>query len=270
MGINKKDRYDMDDLINIMHILTGENGCQWDKVQTHQSIRINAIEEAYEVVDAIDKNDKEALIEELGDLLLQSVFHCIIAENDGEFTLSDVLTRLCQKLIYRHQHIFGDVVATNAAEALASWESAKAKEKSQASASDAIAAVPKGFPALLRAEKVQKRAAKVGFDFENISQAMDKVDEEIAELKAEIKNNNKEAAKKELGDCLFSLVNVARFLGGESELLLKETTDKFANRFCEVESAVKNSGKGFAEYTLDELEEFYQQGKAKENNGADK
>lgn len=262
--LKNKQEYNFDDLIQIMKILMGPDGCPWDRVQTHQSIRINAIEEAYEVVDAIDQNDKQKMIEELGDLMLQSVFHCMIAERDQEFALKDVVDALCKKLIFRHKHVFGETKAQNAAEALSTWNSAKAKEKDLKTVTKDMRQLPKYFPELLRAEKVQKKAASVGFDFETIEQALQKTDEEIAELKAEIKNGNKEKAQKELGDCLFSLVNIARMLKADAELCLKYTTDKFINRFEQIENAVIKSGKPFREYTLEELDQIYNKAKEQE------
>jgi tetrapyrrole methylase family protein/MazG family protein len=262
--LKNKRGFDFNDLIEIMKILMGPDGCPWDKAQTHQSIRINAIEEAYEVADAIDQNDKQKMVEELGDLLLQSIFHCMIAERDAEFTLKDVIDALCKKLIYRHQHVFGEVKAQNADQALSAWNSAKAEEKHLKTVTQDMKELPKHFPELLRAQKVQKKAASVGFDFETIEQSMQKTDEEIAELKAELKSGNIEKAKKELGDCLFSLVNTARMLKADAELCLKATTDKFINRFEQIEDAVIKSGKPFSQYTLEELDKIYDKAKERE------
>ncbi|HEY8419961.1 MAG TPA: nucleoside triphosphate pyrophosphohydrolase [Clostridia bacterium] len=262
--LKNKQEYSFEDLIDIMKILMGPDGCPWDKAQTHQSIRMNAIEEAYEVVDAIDQNDKKKMVEELGDLLLQSIFHCMIAERDSEFTLKEVIDALCKKLIFRHQHVFGEVKAQNAAEALSTWNSAKAEEKHLKTVTQDMKELPKHFPELLRAQKVQKKAASVGFDFETIEHSMQKTDEEIAELKAELKSGNIEKAKKELGDCLFSLVNMARMLKADAELCLKATTDKFINRFEQIENAVIKSGKPFSQYTLEELDKIYDQAKERE------
>mgnify|MGYP001260578423 CR=1 FL=1 len=262
--LKSKQEYDFDDLIQIMKILMSPDGCPWDRVQTHQSIRINAIEEAYEVVDAIDQNDKHKMIEELGDLLLQSIFHCMIAERDNEFGLKDVINTLCKKLVFRHQHVFDDAKAQDAAQALSTWNNAKAKEKHLKSITQDMKELPKHFPELLRAQKVQKKAASVGFDFETIEQSIQKTDEEIAELKAEIQNGNIERAQKELGDCLFSLVNTARMLKADAELCLKQTTDKFINRFDQIEKAVVKSGKPFEQYTLEQLDEIYNKAKEQE------
>jgi tetrapyrrole methylase family protein/MazG family protein len=262
--LKNKQEYNFDDLIEIMKILLSPQGCPWDRAQTHQSIRINAIEEAYEVADAIDQNDKQKLIEELGDLMLQSIFHCMIAERDNEFRLKEVIDALCKKLISRHAHVFGDTKAQDAIEALTAWNSAKAQEKELKTITQDMKQLPKHFPELLRAQKVQKKAAAVGFDFETVEQSLQKTDEEIAELKAEIKNGNLEKAQKELGDCLFSLVNTARMLKADAELCLKRATDKFINRFEQVEKAVIGSGKDFGEYTLRQLDQIYNKAKEQE------
>ena len=261
--LKNKQNYTFDDLIKIMKVLMSNEGCPWDRVQTHQSIRINAIEEAYEVVDAIDQNDKTKIIEELGDMMLQSVFHCVIAERDGEFELKDMLNTLCQKLVFRHTHVFTDEKAQDDKQALSNWNNAKAVEKSIKSVTQDIKELPKYFPELLRAQKVQKKAASVGFDFENIEQMLQKLDEEVAELKAEIKSNNMKNAGEELGDCLFSLVNISRKIKADSELCLKNSTDKFIKRFEQVENAVLKSGKNFADYSLEQLDDIYKKAKQK-------
>ena len=262
--LKAKDNYTFDDLIKIMKVLMSPKGCPWDRVQTHESIRINAIEEAYEVVDAIDQKDKTKIIEELGDYLLQSIFHCTIAERDKEFTLQDVLNTLCQKLVFRHTHVFSDEKAQDDKVALQNWNNAKAIEKSLKTVTQDIKELPKYFPQLLRAQKVQKKAASVGFDFDNINQMVEKLDEEVAELKAELKEGNIQNAKNELGDCLFSLVNISRKLKADSELCLKKSTDKFINRFEQVEKAVKISGQDFSKFSLQELDDFYKKAKEKE------
>lgn len=261
---NNKQDYTFDDLIKIMKVLMSDEGCPWDRVQTHQSIRINAIEEAYEVVDAIDQNDKTKIIEELGDMMLQSVFHCVIAERDGEFELKDMLNTLCQKLVFRHTHVFTDEKAQDDKQALSNWNNAKAVEKSIKSVTQDIKELPKYFPELLRAQKVQKKAASVGFDFENIEQMLQKLDEEVAELKAEIKSGNMKNAGEELGDCLFSLVNVSRKIKADSELCLKSSTDKFIRRFEQVENTVLKSGKDFSDYSLEQLDDIYKKAKEKQ------
>ena len=184
LSFKDKRRHDFADLVKIMRRLCADDGCEWDKAQTHESIRANAVEEAYELVEAIDNRDIANMREECGDVMLQSVFHCEIAEKNGEFDLSDALTELCEKLITRHPHVFGDVVANNAEESLASWEAAKAKEKGAYRASDKMKRVAKALPAVERALKIQKAAAKAGFDFESAEAAAQKLPEETAECLA--------------------------------------------------------------------------------------
>lgn len=260
--INKQS-YDFEDLAAIMKILMSPQGCPWDRAQTHESICINAIEEAYEVVDAVQAGGKPQLIEELGDLLLQSVFHGMIAERDNEFYLQDVLNSLCKKLIFRHKHVFGDIEVSDAHDALAKWDKAKALEKTFTTVTQDMRALPKVFPQLLRAQKVQKKAAKVGFDFTGTDQAFEKVDEEIGELKEAIKAKDMKNAFEELGDCFFSLVNIARFIGADSEMALKASTEKFIHRFELTEKEVIDSGKSFDRFTLEELDKFYRNAKGK-------
>jgi tetrapyrrole methylase family protein/MazG family protein len=181
VSLLKAERYDFADLIEIMYVLTGDNGCPWDKAQTHESIRINVIEEAYELVQAIDNGDLTNLCEETGDVLLQAVFHGIIGEIDGEYDNIDTLTMLCKKLIFRHTHIFGENKAANATEALKSWDAAKGVEKQHTTLTEKMESIPKNLPALLYAYKMQKVAVKCGFDWPNIEGTYDKLNEEICE-----------------------------------------------------------------------------------------
>lgn len=234
-----KEKYDVNDVLNILRILRSENGCPWDKVQTHKSIRDNFIEETYEAIDAIDKEDFDLLREELGDVLMQVVFHSQISEDEGKFNFDDVCDELVHKLIDRHPHVFDNVVANDANEALNSWDNAKMQLKNQKSFSESVDDVPKSLPSLVRSQKVQKRAAKSGFDFKNVNQTLDKIIEEVNEIKDSIANNDKDNQYEEIGDLLFSVVNTARFLGVNSEHALYDATDKFANRFREVEKLSK-------------------------------
>lgn len=250
------ERYDFSDLNSIMEVLMGEGGCPWDRAQTHHSIKTNLIEEAYEVIDAIEKNDVENLKEELGDLLLQSVFHAKIAEREGEFLLGDVLDRLGRKLVTRHTHIFGAGHADDSDSALKSWEQAKAVEKNTRSVSEDIAALPDSFPQLLRAVKAQKKAAKSGFDFPNERTAADKLYSEVAELKEALAKNDEANIEEELGDIIFAAVNIIRLRKLDAELTLKKSTDKFAARFAAVESDVVRQGRKMSDCTAEELDEI--------------
>lgn len=253
-------RFDFSDLEQIMHRLRADDGCEWDRAQTHESIRINLIEEAYELVDAIDQKDVAAMKEECGDVLMQAVFHAEIAQKNGEFNYMDMVTGLCRKLIDRHTHIFGSNHASNADEALVFWEAAKKKEKHYASASDQMDRVPKNLPALLFAEKIQKYAKKVGFDWDDVEGAYQKIAEETEELRCADSAHRTE----EGGDLLFAVVNALRFYKVEPELALREANKKFMRRFSAVESEVKSSGREMTDCTLDELDAIWNKVKERE------
>lgn len=259
--LNKK-RYTFGDLLKIMNILRGDNGCPWDREQNHQSIKMNAVEEAYELIEAIDNNDFYAMEEEIGDLLLQPVFQSKIAEDQKEFDINDVLSTLCKKLVFRHSHIFGKDKAEKSAEALVTWENNKNKEKGQDTYTKSLKGVAKSFPAIIRSEKVQKRAAKCGFDFENDKDAFAKVTEELEELKQGIKNKDIENIKEECGDLLFSVVNLLRILKViDGETALNNTTDKFIKRFEYMENTAIKQGKNLDNMTLEEMEKLYSDSK---------
>lgn len=253
-------RFDFSDLEQIMHRLRADDGCEWDRAQTHESIRINLIEEAYELVDAIDQKDVAAMKEECGDVLMQAVFHAEIAQKNGEFNYMDMVTGLCRKLIDRHTHIFGSNHASNADEALVFWEAAKKKEKQYASASDQMDRVPKNLPALLFAEKIQKYAKKVGFDWDDVEGAYQKIAEETEELRCADSAHRTE----EGGDLLFAVVNALRFYKVEPELALREANKKFMRRFSAVESEVKSSGREMTDCNLDELDAIWNKVKERE------
>lgn len=227
-----KKRFNFADLYRIMRILRGDNGCQWDKAQTHESIRQNAVEEAYELVEAIIEGDVDNIVEESGDLFLQSMFHCVIAEDCGEFCLEDCLSGICRKLIDRHTHIFGDVVANTPEEALKAWDNAKAKEKHYTTASSKIDKIAKALPALMRADKVQKIASKNCFEFDDFQQVLDKIDEEKSEF---IQAVGQYEWEDEGGDLLFAVVNALRWKKIDPEIALTKAVDKFVRRFRYVE-----------------------------------
>lgn len=242
MDFQYKEAYNITDLIGIMRILRSPDGCPWDKVQTHESIRQNFIEETYEAVEAIDKGDSPLLREELGDVLMQVIFHSLMEEEEGRFNFDDVCDDVCKKLIIRHPHVFGNVEADTPDEVLRNWDAIKMQTKSQQSFADSVDDVARSLPALMRAQKVQKRSAKSGMDFEDIESAADKVLEEHAELLAAVKSGDKAKTEDELGDLLFSVVNVARFVGADAELALSKATDKFAARFRAVEELAHSRG----------------------------
>ncbi len=253
--------YSIVDLLRIIEILRGDNGCPWDREQDHHSIRNNFLEETYEVLDAIDRDDVENLREELGDVLLQVVFHSRMEEEAGRFGFKDVCDRICKKLILRHPHVFGDVRAETSAEVLNNWDEIKKKEKGQDTFTDTLNSVPRAFPALMRAAKVQKRAAKAGFDWADCAGAMDKLEEEMAELEAARTDGSAEETLEEMGDLLFSMVNVSRFLHCDPEEALTKATDKFIRRFAKVERLAAEKGLDMRSASMTELDKLWEQAK---------
>ena len=253
----EKTRFGYGDLLEIIRRLRDPDGCPWDRAQTPQSIRTNIIEEAYELIEALDMDDDDKILEECGDVLLQGVFVSVMTEEQGRVSNSDVITALCKKLIGRHTHIFGKDKATDAESALGFWEKAKAKEKGYTSVEDKLNAVPKTFTALQKANKVQKIVKKTGFDFPDVQGAIDKLEEEIEEFTL-ADGIEKE---KEGGDILFSAVNVLRKCGIDPEVALFGTTDRFEKRFRYVIDRAKEEGKEVEELTLDEMEVYYNESK---------
>ena len=252
----------MEDLKEIIVRLRAPGGCPWDRVQTCESIKMSAVEEAYELVDAIDQDDDEKILEETGDILLQAVFHAVIKEETGAFDLTDVLTGICQKLISRHTHVFGEDKAENDAGALSVWEKNKMVEKHQLTFADAVNDVPKCFPAAMRAQKVGKRAAKGGLDFADVKSAAERIQAELQEFFTAYNAGDKIAAEKELGDVLFAAVNVGRKAGCDCEKALKESTDRFAARFTLAEKKALADGRKVTELTDEEWDEYYRAAKA--------
>lgn len=263
IDFKQKENYDIYDLIKIMELLRSENGCPWDREQNHESIRSNVIEEAYEVADAIDSGSKEMLVEELGDLLLQVVFHARMDEEAGGFNFDDVCDGICKKLVYRHPHVFGDIDADTSDQVLKNWDALKKKEKKQESFTDTLNSVPKAFPALMRSQKVQKRAARAGFDFDNKSDVYDKVAEEMVELSDADTLNDSKKVFEEYGDLLFSVVNLARFLNIDAEEALAASTDKFISRFEKVEQLAIERGIDMPNTPITELDKLWDQAKGK-------
>ena len=263
IDFKQKENYDIYDLIKIMEYLRSEDGCPWDREQSHESIRSNVIEEAYEVADAIDSGSQEMLVEELGDLLLQVVFHARMDEEAGGFNFNDVCDGICKKLVYRHPHVFGDVNADTSDEVLKNWDALKKTEKKQESFTDTLNSVPKAFPALMRSQKVQKRAARAGFDFDNKSDVYDKVAEEMVELSdADALADNKKVFE-EYGDLLFSVVNLARFLNIDAEEALAASTDKFIARFEKVEKLANERNIDMPNTPITELDKLWDEVKGK-------
>lgn len=257
-SVLEKKRFDYVDLEEIVKRLRAPDGCPWDRAQTNASIRMNLIEEAYELVDAIDAEDDAKICEETGDVLLQACFHAVMKEEQGAFTSTDAITELCKKLIFRHSHVFGKDKAGNAEEALSSWDKNKTIEKHQVTHSDSVRDVPKCFPALLRAQKVGKRAAKGGFDFSSPEQCLDKVREELAEFLQAYRSEGADRAQEEFGDLLFAAVNLGRKTGMDCEMALKEATQKFIDRFCAAEAMILQDGKQMEELSEGELDAYWE------------
>jgi tetrapyrrole methylase family protein/MazG family protein len=259
-------KHNMEDLIRIMGILRGENGCPWDKAQTHDTLRPYLVEEAYEVIDAIDRKSTEDLVEELGDLLLQVVFHSRLGEERGEFNIGDVIDGVCKKMIRRHPHIFATTHVEDTQEVLKNWEDIKRAEKHVKTQTESMLNLPKVMPALMKAFKVQEKAARIGFDWDNVEDVMDKVYEEIDELKEVYKGRDRDRIKEELGDLLFACVNLARFLEMDPELTLRDATRKFIRRFNYVEEEAAKTDRDLQEMTLQEMDNLWEQGKNQEKN----
>jgi len=258
--------YDVNDLKKLMKLLRSPEGCPWDREQSHKSIRRNMLEEAYEVAEAIDEEDPDNLLEELGDVLMQIVFHADIAEQTGQFTLEDIADATCRKLIRRHPHVFENISVTNGDQSLVVWEKIKRQEKHHSTTTEAMKSTAKSLPALWRAEKIQAKAAKTGFDWPDHTGALDTLKEELSELEEAITTgaNIKETIttganiKEELGDILFSVVNVARMLKIDPEEALTMSSEKFISRFEKMEKTILDHGNTLTDMTLDEMETVYQ------------
>ena len=254
----EKERYGLYDLVRVMKVLRGENGCPWDREQTHESLRQYILEEAYEVVDAIDADDICALYDELGDVFLQVVFHAEVARQCGEFDIDDVATAVCKKMIRRHPHIFGDGRADTAKEVVTNWEAIKREEKNNETFVSVLRDVPRSMGAMMRAYKLQKKAAAVGFDWNDANAAFPKVEEELAEWKEELENGTKDAMEGEAGDLLFAVINVLRLKKTNPELCLNKTCEKFIERLALMEKYAENELAGL---TLSELNGLWERAK---------
>lgn len=263
IDFEKKKAYDVSDLAEIVRILRAPGGCPWDREQDHHTIRRNLLEEAYEAAEAIDEDDPDHLKEELGDVLLQVVFHARMEQEAGRFDLNDVADGICKKLIYRHPHVFGDVTVSGTGEVLSNWEELKRREKGQETRADSVDAVAKSLPGLWRAEKMQKKARKAGFDWPDISGALDKLAEETGELQSAVAGGTN--VEEELGDVLFAAVNVARFAHMDPEDALSKACDKFARRFRRVEELAQAQGNPLEGMSLEEMDKLWDRAKREES-----
>ena len=257
VDFKQKEKYDINDLLEIMRSLRAPGGCPWDAEQTHESIRKNLIEETYEVVEAIDKKDSGMLLEELGDLLMQVVFHAQMEDEKGVFNFDDVADGVCKKLIERHPHVFGEVEVSGVDDVLDNWDAIKRRKKGQKKGSEPMLSVPRELPALMRAAKIQQKASAVGFDWPDVSGAYDKIIEETQELRKAVKSGVQDDVSEELGDLLFSVVNVSRFLKCDAEEALTTASDKFINRFIRVEQLAKENGVDMEKASLEELDRLW-------------
>lgn len=259
-----KNSYTVQDLVDIMRLLRLPGGCPWDAEQTHESIKKNLIEETYEVIEAINKKDSDLLCEELGDLLMQVVFHAQMENELGVFDFDSVADGVCKKLIERHPHVFGEVTVSGVDDVLTNWDDIKRKTKGQKNTTESMLSVPRELPALMRATKLQKKAADVGFDWSDVSGALDKLEEEIKELRQAVENNDRANMSEELGDVLFSAVNVSRFIKSDAEEALTAASDKFLSRFTVVEKLAQERGMDMRSESLEELDKLWDEAKAKE------
>ena len=256
-------RYDLYGIVAIMDRLRGPGGCPWDREQTHGSLKQYLLEETYEVFEAIDRGDMAELCDELGDVLLQVVFHARMAQERGDFDITDVSNAISRKMILRHPHIFGNVSATSSEQVLVNWEAIKKKEKGQNTETGMMRQIPHALPALMRSMKVQSKAARVGFDWEDVWGAYEKLEEEVGELREAIASDSgEEKLSEELGDVLFAAINVARFIKVHPEFALKSTVEKFIRRFEFIERQSALDGKTLDGMTLLEMDEYWNKAKS--------
>jgi MazG family protein len=251
------------DLVKLMTKLRGPDGCPWDREQTLSSLKPFIVEEAYEVIDAIDREDRGALAEELGDFLLQAVFVAEITREEGSFDIDDAITILHDKLVRRHPHVFADVEARDAEQVLVNWEKLKNEER-KAENKSVLAGVPQALPALLKASRLTEKAARVGFDWRRAEDVFDKIEEEVGELREAVAKGDAQHIHEELGDLLFAISNIARKLEVNAEEALQSANRKFTSRFTAMESACRASGRNLDQLTLDEMDALWNEAKARE------
>ena len=262
----QKDRYNINDLIDIVRLLRSEGGCPWDIEQTHESIKNDFIEETYEVIEAIDLENPDLLREELGDVLLQVVFHSRIEQEKNSFGFDDICDGICKKLIVRHPHVFGEVTVNSTGDVLKNWDAIKMQTKGQETYTETLESVAKSLPALMRAQKVGKRAMRAGMDFRTAEDALSCIDTEKSELVEAISSGDTVQIEEELGDLLFSCVNASRHLGIDAEQALTNATEKFIKRFAVTEKLVNQENKDMKSMSIEELDIYWDKAKNILNN----
>lgn len=255
----RKPQYGYEDLLEIIRLLRSEDGCPWDKAQTHQSIRRGLLEEAYEAAEAIDNDDPVLLKEELGDVLMQVVFHADIESDAGRFTIDDVCDGVVKKLLFRHPHVFGSQCQDSPESVLVSWDKLKRQEKGQKTVADSMDSVARSLPGLWRAEKLQSKAASAGFEWPNVQGALDKLEEEVAELRRAVEEGGD--VPEELGDVLFAAVKVGRFCACDPEDAVNGTCEKFIRRFRAVENGAAAQGREVSQLSLEEMTALWNEAK---------
>ena len=259
MKTNAQDEFAK--LVEVISILRSPNGCPWDKEQTHDSLKNHAIEETYEMIEAIESGNPQKLADELGDVLLQVLLHSQIASETDDFDISDVCRKIREKLIRRHPHVFQNLEVSGIDEIWKNWEQIKREETGHEDRKSALDGIPNTMPALMRANKISKNAARTGFDWPNLESVLEKLEEETTELQEAIQNKNDEHIKEEIGDMIFTLVNIARFQNIDPEEALRGTISKFTSRFSHIEKHAKNTNRDIHDLSMDEMEEVW--GKAK-------
>lgn len=253
-----------DRLVDVVAMLRSKNGCPWDLAQTHESLKADLIEEAYELIEAIDAKVPKKICDELGDLLMQVMLHSQIATDRNEFGVDEVIENLTEKLVRRHPHVFGSVVATDENEVLENWEEIKRGEDGNKDRKSSLDGIPHSLPSLQRAEKIQKKASRAGFDWDTTEDVLPKLQEEIDEIEESIRNDDITEIEMEIGDLLFSVVNLCRFLNVQPEEALRKSTRKFADRFQRMETTLKRTNKTFKDYDLSTLDQIWEQVKQQE------
>ena len=253
-----------DRLVDVVATLRSDNGCPWDLAQTHESLKADLIEEAYELIEAIDAKVPKKICDELGDLLMQVMLHSQIATDRNEFSVDEVIENLTEKLVRRHPHVFGSVVATDENEVLQNWEEIKRGEEGNKDRKSSLDGIPHSLPSLQRAEKIQKKASRAGFDWDTTEDVLPKLQEEIDEIEESIRNDDIAEIEMEIGDLFFSVVNLCRFLNVQPEEALRKSTRKFADRFQRMETTLERTNKTFKDYDLSTLDQIWEQVKQQE------